>query len=311
MKNVFCILAALVCLALSIWLSLNIGESFDGSVADAVFWSLRMPRVLMAVSCGILLSLCGCIMQGIFRNPLVEPYTMGISGGAVVGVSLALALGMSYYVVDMFAFIGALASVFLVLFVRKAVGGSVVVMLLAGVMVSFATSSLSTLLMYMSTRENIMYIISWSMGSFEAVESQRAYVMTFFSCFCVAVSPLFGNVLNVLSLGEDTARHLGVDSRRVVVVLFIIASLLTSLCVASAGVVAFVGMVVPHVVRTIVGGNHKILLPLSGLLGGTFLVICDVLARVVVYPMELPAGIFSGLVGGVVFVILLSRRWFA
>ncbi|MCQ2230052.1 MAG: iron ABC transporter permease [Bacteroidales bacterium] len=309
MKNAAFILASIAILCLVVIISLNVGESFEGDMADVVFWNLRVPRVLMAVSCGAMLSLCGCVMQGMFRNPLVEPYTMGVSGGAMVGVGCAFALGAPVLAVDVMAFVGALMSMFIVLLVRKIVGGSVAVMLLAGVMVSFAASSVSTLVMYMSTRENIMHILSWSMGSFEAVDISRAYIMAAVAVVCVVVSPLLGNLLNVLSLGEGVARHLGVDVRFYVAALFVVSSLVTSLCVASVGVVAFVGMVVPHLMRSVVGSEHKLLLPLSGIAGGAFLVLCDVLSRVVVYPLELPAGIFSGIVGGVVFIVLLSRKW--
>lgn len=290
-------------------LSVNVGETFDDDMSGIVFWNLRVPRALMALSCGTLLSISGCIMQGVFRNPLAEPYTMGLSGGALVGVSVALSMGLAYVYVDVFALVGALASMLIVLVVRKVVGGSVSVMLLAGVMISFATSSLSTLLMYTSTRENVMHIISWSMGSFESVDATRAYGMMILSVVCLSLCSLLGNVLNVLYAGEDVARHVGVDSRFYVVLLFVLASVMTSVCVAGAGIIAFVGMIVPNLVRRIVGVEHRVLLPLSGIVGGAFLLACDVLARVVVYPMELPAGVFSGVLGGCVFIVILCRKW--
>lgn len=273
-----------------------------------ILTKIRLPRVMMAIGCGALLSIAGAVMQAVFRNPLVEPYTMGLSGGAVVGVGLAWVMGVSGAYSGVFAFIGALVSMLLVLSLRRLVGSSVEVMLLAGVVVSFAMSSVSTLLFAIADREAAFAMTYWNIGSFAAVNDSFAYYIFFLAWAVIFSTPFAGRLIDVISAGEMTASHVGIDSRKLVVVLFCISALLTSICVCNAGIIAFVGLVVPHVIRRLVGGVHRWVLPLCGILGGAFLLACDVLAQRLMYPSELPVGIFTGIFGGAFFVVVLIRE---
>ena len=291
---------------------LGVDTLADDSVERIILYEIRLPRMLMAAACGALLSISGVIMQGLFRNPLVEPYTMGLSGGALLGVGMATILGMvesfGSWTVTLMAMVGALVSMAVVLIFRHMTHSGQYAMLLVGVMISFATSSANMLLMSLATRDNLSQIVGWSMGTFDAVVPTGAAVMAVVAVVVAVVSPLAGNVLNILSLGEDVAGHLGVNVRLVVSVLFVVATMLAAACVSEVGLVAFVGLVVPHVVRRLVGSDHRLLLPLSGVVGAAYMIFCDVLARQVLYPRELPAGVFSGIIGGFLFIFLVMRR---
>lgn len=292
------------------------------SLFDADFWatdsaqltilrSIRLPRTLMAIACGMLLSLSGVMMQGLFRNPLVEPYTMGLSGGALLGVSLVVSLGwvdlLGGWLISLAAAVGALLVMFLVLAVRGCSYRGTDAMLLIGVMISFITSSLNMLIMSVLSHENLSRIVGWSMGALDVVAISHSVVLAVLAVLFVVVSPLLGNLLNVISLGDAVAGHLGVDVRKATGSLFVVSTIIASLCVSEVGVVAFVGLVVPHVVRRFVGVDYRVLLPVSGVVGGSYLLLCDVLAREVVYPRELPAGVFCGVLGGLFFIVLLSK----
>lgn len=269
---------------------------------------LRVPRAMMALACGAVLSVSGCMMQAVFRNPLVEPYTMGLSGGAVVGVGVAWILGVVGMSIGIFAFLGAMFSMFIVLLLRKVVGGSIESMLLAGVVVSFVMSSVNILMYSLASHDFTPVVLYWSIGSIDAVDEDMSKVMFVISNIVIVVSPLFGRLLDVLSVGETTANHIGVDARKISVVLFCVAALLTALSVANVGVVAFVGMIVPHIVRQLVGSVHRWVLPMSGILGGAFLLGCDMLSCRIIYPAELPVGVFSGIFGGLFFVFILAKN---
>lgn len=281
------------------------------SVQLTILCNIRMPRALMAIACGSLLSLSGVVMQGVFRNPLVDPYTMGLSGGALLGVSVVVSFGLvggcGSWLLSLSASAGSLLVMLLVLTVRRRSQYGQNAMLLTGVMISFVTSSVNMLLMSVLTRENLSQIVGWSMGSFDAVSASHGVALFVVATAATVVSPFLGNLLNVLSLGDDVAGHLGVDVRKVTTVLFVVSTVASSLCVAEVGIVAFVGMVVPHVVRKLVGVDNCFLLPVSGIVGGVYLLSCDVVAREILYPRELPAGVFCGILGGLAFVFIMIK----
>ncbi len=284
----------------------------NNDIAETPEWNillhLRIPRALMAISCGALLSIAGCLMQSVFRNPLVEPYTMGLSGGAVVGVGVAWLLGCVGIGASGFAFCGAIFSMIIVLLLRRVVGGSVESMLLAGVVVSFVMSSANMLVFSLASHDFTPVVLYWSIGSIDAADEDAAKIMFCISFFVVVLSPFLGRLLDVLSAGEVTANHVGLDARRIAVWLFCLSALLTALSVANVGVVAFVGMIVPHIVRRIVGGIHRWIVPLSGIWGGAFLLSCDMIACRIIYPVELPVGIFTGIFGGLFFMFILIKN---
>lgn len=272
---------------------------------------IRIPRTLLGLAIGGSLSLAGAILQGIYRNPLVEPYTLGISGGASLGVTFAIVAGLhllNILFLPLAGFIGAFATIFLVYTLSLGRSGlSVNRMLLIGVMISFISSSLMMFLMSVTSTDNIHGIVFWIMGSLNESNNTMITVMIVLSLFCLIVSYLFVMPLNALRLGEEKARHLGFNANSVIRILFIVTSLLTGACIAIAGIIGFVGLVIPHIVRLWVGTDYRILLISSFLSGSIFLILCDVMARTIISPNELPIGVITGIVGGVVFIVLLSN----
>ena len=282
------------------------------SMEHNILMHFRIPRTLLGFAIGGGLSLAGAILQGIYRNPLVEPYTLGISGGASLGVTFVIVLGlqaMSVVFLPLAGFIGALATVFLVytLSIRKG-ALSVTRMLLIGLMISFISSSVMMFLMSITTRDNIPGIVFWIMGSLsEQSNPIMVWGMVVLSLVSLLIAYLFVMPLNALRLGEEKAKHLGINTNPTIRILFVITSLLAGACVAVAGIIGFVGLVIPHIVRLWVGTDYRIMLIASFLSGSIFLILCDVIARTIIAPNELPIGVITGIVGGVFFIILLSR----
>jgi len=273
---------------------------------------IRLPRIILGLSVGGALSLAGVILQGVYRNPLVEPYTLGISGGAALGVALSIVFELQQrfglFMLPTAGFLGALVTVFLV-YLTSMRKGSIKIenMLLIGIMISFIASSAMMLLMSLTTSENIHGILFWIMGSLDETNSLLIYITSITSVAGLIGSYFFVQPLNALRLGEEKARHLGINTETQIRILFIMSSLLTGICVAVAGVIGFVGLVIPHLVRLWVGTDFKILLISSFITGGSFLVLCDTIARTIISPNELPIGVITGIIGGIVFITVLSR----
>ncbi len=317
------VLLFLVALSVVIILSLSIGEipipykkipqilADKESMEYGVLFYIRIPRTLLGFAIGGSLSLAGAILQGIYRNPLVEPYTLGISGGASLGVTFAIVAGLhllNILLLPLAGFIGAFTTIFLVYTLSLKKGAlSVNRMLLIGVMISFISSSLMMFLMSITATENIHGIVFWIMGSLNESNTAMIGAMVVLSIVCLLISYLFVMPLNALRLGEEKARHLGINSNATIRILFVITSVLTGACIAVGGVIGFVGLVIPHIVRLFVGSDYRIMLVSSFLSGSIFLILCDIIARAIISPNELPIGVITGIVGGVVFIVLLSR----
>ncbi|MEA5062077.1 MAG: iron ABC transporter permease, partial [Petrimonas sp.] len=252
------------------------------SMEYGVLFYIRIPRTLLGFAIGGSLSLAGAILQGIYRNPLVEPYTLGISGGASLGVTFAIVAGLhllNILFLPLAGFIGAFTTIFLVYTLSLKKGTlSVNRMLLIGVMISFISSSLMMFLMSITAAENIHGIVFWIMGSLNESNTTMVWVMVVLSVVCLLISYLFVMPLNALRLGEEKARHLGINSNVTIRILFIITSILTGACIAVAGVIGFVGLVIPHIVRLFVGSDYRIMLVSSFLSGSIFLILCDIIA---------------------------------
>ena len=280
-------------------------------VEHGVLAYIRIPRTLLGLAIGGSLSIAGAILQGIYRNPLVEPYTLGISGGASLGVTFAIVAGLhlvNILVLPLAGFIGAIATILLVYALGSGKGGlSINRMLLIGVMISFISSSLMMFLMSITSSDNIHNIIFWIMGSLEESNGTLIATMIVLSLCGLVVSYLFVMPLNALRLGEEKAQHLGFNANSVIRILFIVTSLLTGACISVAGIIGFVGLVIPHIVRLWVGGDYRILLIASFLSGGIFLVLCDIMARTIIAPMNSPIRVITGIIGGVLFIVLLSN----
>nr|WP_319269021.1 iron ABC transporter permease [uncultured Draconibacterium sp.] len=322
-KWILFLAALLLLLVVSVLISLSSGEikvslsqlpqilADKTSIEYTVLSKIRVPRILLAIGIGGALSLSGAVLQGIYRNPLVEPYTLGISGGAALGVAVAIVFGLnslSFLSLPAFGFLGALITLIVVYFLSIKRGGlSINSMLLIGVMVSFVSSSAMMFLMSISTTENLHNIVFWVMGSLD--ESNNSLIrIAFYSALAgLIISYLFAQTLNALRLGEVKARHLGINTGVAIKLLFFVASLLTGIAVSVAGVIGFVGLVIPHVIRLIIGNDYRILLAGSFLGGAIFLILSDTIARTIISPNELPIGVITGFVGGLVFIIVLSR----
>ena len=284
-----------------------------GTSDYSILLDIRLPRIILGLSIGGALSLAGVLLQGMFKNPLVEPYTLGISGGASLGVCINIVfnfydkIGIIAYPLSGFS--GASLVIFLVYYLNnntKDIKSNR--MLLTGVMISYVASSLVMLLMAVSKTDDLQNIVLWIMGSLDEPNTILIKMALFGSLAGLAGSYFFCFDLNALLLGEDEAANLGVNTTRTKKFLFIIASFLTGLSVSVAGIIMFAGLIVPHFMRMIAGPDHRILLISSFLAGAAFLVLCDVIARLIISPLELPVGVITGIIGGVIFIWVLSRK---
>ncbi len=282
-------------------------------LANSIIFNIRLPRILLGLVVGGGLSLVGVMLQGMFRNPLVEPYTLGISGGACLGVALSVIFKipkiLGALAFPLAGFLGSLVVIWFlyILSMRKGVL-RIRGILLCGVMLSYIASSLIMLLMAVAKTEDLHGIIMWTMGSLDEPNWVLVVVATVVSALGLIIGQLFCISLNALSLGEEEAVHLGVNVELIKKVLFLLASLLTGTFVAVTGIIGFVGLVVPHFMRLIVGRDHRILIISSYLAGGTFLILCDTIARTVILPLELPVGVVTGIIGGGLFIYALIKR---
>jgi len=278
----------------------------DG-LAGAVVLDLRLPRALSAFVTGGLLALAGSLMQVLLRNPLADPYILGISGGASVAALLSIALGVGGAWVSGSAFLGALLSMFLVFGLAHGRGGwTSTRLLLTGVVVAAGWGALISLLLAIGPEQSLRGMLFWLMGDLSQARNWPAGLAILLIGLALALA--LARNLNLLARGELQASVLGVAVPRLRLALFFLASLLTAAAVTIAGSVGFVGLVVPHLLRLAIGGDHRLLLPAAVLLGGSFLVLADSLARVVIAPQQLPVGVLSALIGVPVFLFLLNRR---
>jgi len=281
------------------------------SLEYTVLSKIRIPRLMLAISVGGALSLSGAILQGIYRNPLVEPYTLGISGGAALGIAIAIVFGIQaigYFVLPVFGFAGAIITLFLVYFLSIRKGGlSINSMLLIGVMVSFVASSAMMFLMSITTSDNIQSIVFWVMGSLDESNILLIKIAFYSAVSGLVLTYFFAQPLNALRLGEVKAKHLGINTNITIKLLFFVASLLTGVAVSVAGVIGFVGLVIPHLIRLIIGNDYRIIIGSSFLGGAIFLILSDTVARTIISPNELPIGVITGFIGGLVFIVVLSR----
>lgn len=279
----------------------------------SILVQLRLPRILLGLAVGGGLSLAGVLLQGMFRNPLVEPYTLGISGGAALGVAVTIVFGfrnsISGFAMPIGGFTGAML-VMLAVYWLSARRGIMKVqgLLLTGVMISFISSSFMMLIMALSRAEDLQGIVFWIMGSLEEPKWSLIYFTLAMVFTGLIISYFYSIRLNALALGEEEARHLGVSTESTKQGLFVLASLLTGVCVSVTGIIGFVGLAVPHFVRMFVGHDHRILLISSFLSGAVFLIVSDTIARTIIAPLQLPVGVVTGIIGGGLFIYALTKR---
>ncbi|HET8807279.1 MAG TPA: iron ABC transporter permease [Methylophaga sp.] len=303
---------AVVVLMVSPWLDLQSIRSAE--IRQQILWEIRLPRLLFAFLAGCGLALCGLVFQAMFHNPLATPFTLGVASGASLGAAISVYLGLNVFLLGLSAqtfsaFCGALIAISLVYFISRLRSGfSTETLLLTGVAISFFFSSLILLVQYLSDVNDAFQIIRWLMGSLTVVGYGDIRQLAPFVIIAALVIIVFGRELNLLMAGDDIAASRGVNVNRLRYVLFFITSLCVGAIVALCGPIGFIGMMVPHICRLLIGQDHQWLIPASMLFGGSFLIICDTLARIVIAPAELPVGVITTLLGGPFFLWLLLRN---
>ncbi|MBT6114098.1 MAG: iron ABC transporter permease [Porticoccaceae bacterium] len=310
--------------------SISMAEAFSAAVdrlfssADSIgqtqviLFDIRLPRILLALLVGAILASTGAVMQGLFRNPLADPSLIGVSGGASVGASLMIVLAggavesgllMGLSLVALGAFVGGFAATILVYrLATSGIGTSVTTMLLAGIAIGALAGALNSLLSYFADNDMLRQISLWQMGNLSAANWAKVWIMALVSLLLLVSFPRDSRALNALLLGESEASHLGIDVQRVKRRLIVLTALGVGVSVALAGMVGFVGLVIPHVIRLLIGPDHRWLIPGSAMAGAILLVVADSLARVVVLPAELPTGILTALLGAPFFIALLLQQ---
>ena len=292
--------------------------SASDALGSGVFLQLRLPRVLLAALTGAVLGTSGALMQGLFRNPIVEPGLAGTSAGAALGASVVFVLGggamtratsVGTLALPLAAFVGALGATALVYRVSVAFGKvHVLTLLLAGIAVNAVCGAGTGFLSYVARDPQARNITFWNLGTFTTADWRAVWLVggAFAPCFAWALR--HGKALNALMLGEDEAALLGMDPRRLARRLLVLNTLMVAVATAMVGVIAFVGLVVPHALRLLRSSDYTFLVPASALLGATLMVLVDVAARLVVPPAELPVGILTAVVGAPVFLAILLRQ---
>jgi len=310
--------------------SISMAEAFSAAVdrlfsstdsigqTQVILFDIRLPRILLALLVGAILASTGAVMQGLFRNPLADPSLIGVSGGASVGASLMIVLAsgavesgllMGLSLVALGAFFGGFAATILVYrLATSGIGTSVTTMLLAGIAIGALAGALNSLLSYFADNDMLRQISLWQMGNLSAANWAKVWIMALVSLLLLVSFPRDSRALNALLLGESEARHLGIDVQRVKRRLIVLTALGVGVSVALAGMVGFVGLVIPHVIRLLIGPDHRWLIPGSAMAGAILLVVADSLARVVVLPAELPTGILTALLGAPFFIALLLQQ---
>ncbi|MGH8414063.1 MAG: FecCD family ABC transporter permease [Gammaproteobacteria bacterium] len=267
---------------------------------------LRLPRAITAFATGGLLALAGALMQVLLRNPLADPYILGVSGGAAVGALLSLLFGLAGYWVSGSAFLGALISMLIVFVLAHGRGGwTPTRLLLTGIVVAFGWGAAISLLLVLSSDASLRSMLFWLMGDLSY--RSNGWLPLIVVIAGLAICMPFARHLNVLSRGETLAEALGIAVRPFTVAIYIAASLFTAVAVTEAGAIGFVGLVIPHMLRLISGSDHRSLLPGAVLLGGSMLMLADTLARSVIAPQQLPVGVVTAAIGVPVFLYLLNR----
>lgn len=270
---------------------------------------LRLMRILIAVVAGIGLSVSGIVLQAILRNSLAEPYLLGTSSGAGLGAVIALMIGLSRIYMPVAAFLGAIASVLVVYNLAKQNNKiKQDSLILSGVVVSVVLSAVIVFLISISGNALLHEVTWWLWGSFQVYDPVLLFVVAGIVLLGTAVMYIFAQDLNAISIGEEEAIHLGVDIEFVKKILIAIVALITASLVCICGIIGFVGLIVPHAMRLLVGPNHKVLIPVTCISAAIFMVFCDTLSRIIMPPVEVPIGVLTAMLGAPAFIILLKRK---
>lgn len=295
-------------------------QATDSGMAQVIVWEIRVPRLLLGLLLGAALAVCGAMMQGLFRNPLADPGLLGIASGAALAAVAVIVLGNSLllglttwlglYTLPIAAFVGGLLTTVLVYGLAQSSSGrtSVATLLLAGIAINAFNGALVGLLTYMADDQQLRTLTFWSMGSLAQASWQEVWLILPWLGTLLLLLPWYAKALNALLLGETEAHYLGFAVERIKTLLLIITALLVGLAVSLSGIIGFIGLVVPHLVRLLLGPDYRTLLPASMLLGALLLTSADLLARLIIIPAELPIGLLTAGIGGPFFLWLLWRQ---
>jgi len=281
-------------------------------LAQTCVWNLRLPRILMGILAGTGLGVAGCIIQGVLRNPLASPYTLGISSGAGFGASLAILVGSGVagrqYLVIGNAFIFSLISSFIIIGLSSRRGATPETMILAGIAMTCLFGSATTILQYFGDAEAVKEAVFWMVGDLGRASWQKLSFVSVVLAICLPLLFWKSWDLNVIGGGDESAHSLGINVKRTRIFLMIISTLLVASIVCFTGTIGFIGLVAPHMVRMIIGGDNRFLVPASGLLGAVLLVVSDTVARRILAPIILPVGTLTAFMGVPLFLYLIMRK---
>ncbi len=284
-------------------------KNIDNAMHYTIIWQIRFPRVLLAMLVGATLSLGGLVFQALLRNPLAEPYILGISGGSAIGAIIGILLGLSRFPgVSLLAFIGSLVTLLLILIMST--GKSILKkdsLLLSGVMVNAFCGAIIMFLVSITQDSRLHNIIFWLMGDLSAADIPQVVLLAVTLIPCFILIFLFAHTMNLLLMGREMALSMGINIKAVTVALLLITSFMVSITVSFSGLLGFVGLVIPHLMRLVLGPDHRLLVPACLFGGGAYLVFCDLLSRTLPQQGEMPAGVVTALIGAPVFIFLLKR----
>ena len=282
------------------------------NLATNVVWNIRLPRILVGIAAGIGLAVAGSAMQGILRNPLASPYTLGIASAAGFGAALAILLGKGFvggdYLVVANAFIFAMIASGVIIGIARFKGTRPETMILAGIAIMYLFSAMTSLLQYFGEAEDVNAVVFWMLGDLDKASWDQLGIISIILVLCVPLLLLKSWDLNVMAAGDETAKSLGVRVERVRMLTMALASLLTASIVCFTGTIAFIGLVSPHIARMSIGGDNRFLLPASALIGAVLLVTADMVARRIIAPNILPVGIMTSFIGVPLFFYLILRK---
>ncbi len=298
---------------------ISVKEIFDilfrGAKTDnsAILLQIRLPRVMLCLSIGAGLAAVGAVMQSIFKNPLVDSYTLGMSSGAALGAVISIVTGLSFSIAGLsttgvFAFIGAVSTLFFVYHLARHKNTiSVNSLLLAGVAISYFLSAVMSFMMLMN-HDNIQHIVFWSMGSLSLTSWSKVLISFVIILPGILILMMFTRELNILAMGDESAQYLGIDVEKLKKILLVICCIIVGGVVSVSGTIGFLGLVAPHIIRLICGSDNRRVIPYAALLGAILLIASDTLGRTLIQPVEIPVGIMTSIMGGPFFIFLLRKQ---
>jgi len=280
-------------------------------LTEQVIWNIRFPRIIGGIMAGFGFGVCGCVMQAVLKNPLASPFTLGISAGAQFGIAIAAVLGFSViggpYLLIGNAFVFALLCSGFIIALATVKGATSETMILAGIAVNYFFSAMSQLFKYFATDEQLRLMTSWGMGDLSAFSWERFPLILTVFVICVPLLMLKAWDLNIMTAGDETAKSIGVDANNVRTFIMVVSSLLVATIVCFTGTIGFIGLVAPHMARMIIGGDHRFLIPASGILGAFVLILADAIGMNIIAPTIIPTGIMTSIIGVPFFLYLILK----